>query len=100
MRRWSGGVGARPRVAVVTGSSSGIGRATAAFLRQRGVIVIGVSRHGHDTDTAVRCDVGDARAVARVFERLTTRFGVIDVLVNCAGVATITQPLAVTPQAW
>ncbi len=100
MREGARGRGIRQRVAVVTGSSSGIGWATAALLRRRGFVVVGLSRHGQDTQTTVRCDIGNARAVARVFERLTRRFGVIDVLVNCAGVATVTPPLAVTPREW
>jgi NAD(P)-dependent dehydrogenase (short-subunit alcohol dehydrogenase family) len=77
------------RVAVVTGSSSGIGQATAAELARRGFRVFGTVRAA---DTAglpgveqVVMDVRDDASVQRGVEEILAKAGRIDVLVNNAG---------------
>ena len=90
----------RARVAVVTGASSGIGRATVELLRERGVTTLGLSRRLADTDTSLHCDVRDERSVAQAFRRALKRFTRIDLLVNCAGVAMKGDPLAVSVAEW
>ncbi|MFR9806780.1 SDR family NAD(P)-dependent oxidoreductase [Pseudonocardia sp. RS010] len=81
-------------VVVVTGASSGIGRATALDLLRRGATVVGVARDaaalselqtGHGLHPAP-ADVADLAAVEGVVREATTRFGRIDAWVNCAGV--------------
>src|SRR3954447_20376185 len=78
-------------VALVTGASSGIGKATALALVAAGFEVIGTSRNASRAtpaqgvtlmDLDVTSDESVATAVAQVIERL----GRIDVLVNNAGV--------------
>jgi NAD(P)-dependent dehydrogenase (short-subunit alcohol dehydrogenase family) len=75
------------RVAIVTGASRGIGKATAAFLSDQNVVAIGISRHSEDTSHTRKCDVGNEESVARVLKEILAAQGRIDILVNCAGVA-------------
>ncbi|MET9434871.1 oxidoreductase [Streptomyces sp. NPDC006551] len=77
-------------VAIVTGASSGIGKAAALALVEAGFEVVGASR---DTSRVIPLDgvtfldldvAGDASATA-VVQQALDRFGRIDVLVNNAG---------------
>ena len=88
------------RVAVVTGASRGIGKETAELLRKRDVVAVGISRHLGDTDMSCRCDVRDEAAVQRVFGTIASRFGRIDILINCAGIASREDPLSLGTEAW
>ena len=88
------------RVAVVTGGRSGIGKATAKLLVTRGFVAICISRTIDDNDTNWRCDVGDEDAVCRVFSEIENRFGRLDVLVNAAGIVSLSGPLDLTVQDW
>ena len=85
-------------VAVVTGASSGIGRATAVELASRGAVVVAVARRetlleslvGSITAAGWRasyvvCDVAEADAVSAAAARVLADHGHIDVLVNNAG---------------
>ena len=80
------------RVAVVTGASSGIGRATAALLAARGARVLATGRDA-DRLAALERDIGaavlsasldTAPACARVIDA-ARRLGPVAILVNCAG---------------
>ncbi len=70
------------RVAVVTGSSSGIGAAIAAALEQDGYRVAGLDRN--DTAPYV-VDVADPSAVATAVRRVTDDLGPVDAVVSAAG---------------
>lgn len=74
-------------VAVVTGGSSGIGRATAELLASRGYLVYIWSRHGESTATLhhMTVDVCDAAAVEAAMAALKAGPGRLDLLVNSAG---------------
>lgn len=83
------------RVALVTGSSQGIGRVVAAHLTTAGYKVAAAARsmtllQELSTQTgvlAVELDVTDAQAVADAVARVESELGPIDLLVNNAGLA-------------
>lgn len=89
-----------PRVVIITGASSGIGRATAHESATSGDHVVLVARgRAPLEDTALECkgrgaesvlvaptDVGHDDAVASLFEEVVGTYGRVDVVVNCAGV--------------
>ena len=72
---------------IITGAASGIGAATVAELRRLGNDVAGLDRNA-DGDGIIKCDVRDQASVdGAVAEAIKTLDG-LDVLINCAGVAT------------
>jgi NAD(P)-dependent dehydrogenase (short-subunit alcohol dehydrogenase family) len=96
----------RDRVAVVTGGSSGIGRAIAVALGQTGASVVLVARDpARLADAtaeltqagcrafAVSADLGDRTALERAAEEAIRPFGSPDILVNSAGL-NLRPPLA------
>lgn len=101
------------RVAVITGSGRGIGRATALLFAANGYRVVACSRTERDVQAtaqaaaaqggevlAVRCDVSSEQDVDRLFDLTLSRFGRVDVLINAAAIL-VKQPFAeMTMEAW
>jgi 3-oxoacyl-[acyl-carrier protein] reductase len=88
------------RVALVTGASQGIGRATAVALASAGARVIVAARNREKLDAlveeiaasgsqalAVTMDVADSEQVKAGFKQGVEKFGRLDILVNNAAVA-------------
>lgn len=89
------------KVALVTGGSRGIGRATAVALAREGAdVVVNYRRRADEAQKvvaairrqerralALRGDVGDTADVNSMFRALVEAFGRLDILVNNAGVA-------------
>jgi NAD(P)-dependent dehydrogenase (short-subunit alcohol dehydrogenase family) len=81
-------------VAVVTGASTGIGRAVAHALHERGARVVVSSRRAQLLDPiagelnglAVACDVSDYAQVEKLVARAVEWGGRLDVMVNNAGI--------------
>ncbi len=94
------------RVAVVTGGSSGVGRATAEMLAMRGARVVIFARSASTSGQlgenmfAVDGDVSDEAAIDRLFAETESRFGDCDILINCAGMIDPKALIDTTPDAW
>jgi NAD(P)-dependent dehydrogenase (short-subunit alcohol dehydrogenase family) len=103
-----------PSVAIVTGASSGIGRAVALGLLRRGCAVVLAGRRASLLEEAIRecgadaarglavpTDVADPSAVRRLFDSAVSAFGRVDLLFNNAG-ATVSGVLLedLTIQQW
>ncbi len=87
------------RVAVVTGSSSGIGAAICHALREAGWHVVGLSRRPSPAaDEHEECDVADRATVEAVAARVLERHPRIELLVNNAGISGRTNFLDADPE--
>ena len=98
------------RVAIVTGASSGIGRATAELLLQSGARValfartrqaledVASSRPG--SALAVSGDAADPRAIERLFDETEKAFGSCDILINNAGTFVAKLAEETTAEEW
>lgn len=88
------------KIAVVTGASRGIGRATALLLAQEGAnvvvnylssakkadeVVSQIKKIGSDA-IAIQCDVSDETQVKSMMDKVVEKFGRIDILVNNTGI--------------
>jgi NAD(P)-dependent dehydrogenase (short-subunit alcohol dehydrogenase family) len=88
------GTAALKKVVLLTGASSGIGKATALTLCQRGHKVYGCARRVNQMDdlvaaggVAVEMDVTDAQQIVMAVKQIIDAEGKIDVLINNAGYA-------------
>lgn len=100
------------KVAIVTGASSGIGRAIAERLAEEGALVIVNHRASHDKAQAVvagiqgkggkavamQADVSVVAETRRLIQETVAQFGRLDILVNNAG-KFMPKPLADTTEA-
>ena len=90
------------KVAVITGSANGIGRATARILAGEGAYLVAVDMNGpalaslaEEVEAAngsvitMEVDVLDSPQVERMVDSIVSRFGKIDILVNAVGGSTI-----------
>jgi NAD(P)-dependent dehydrogenase (short-subunit alcohol dehydrogenase family) len=100
-------------VALVTGSSSGLGARFAQVLAANGAKVVLVARRKDRLDTlcaqigknggtaiAVEADVLDRAAMLRAFDEAQAKFGTVTILVNNAGIAQSTRALDMTEAEW
>lgn len=105
------------KVALITGSSRGIGRATALKLAGLGASIV-VNGYGYptvaaeveETAVAVRAlgsqalgivaDVGQPQEVARLVQQSIAQFGKIDILVNNAGITRDNLLLRLSEEDW
>lgn len=98
------------KVALVTGASSGIGKASALALLREGYRVVLTARRqelldkaiadsgaGADRALAVTADVGDPKSVAELFAKAKAKFGRLDVLFNNAGMGAPAMPMEDLP---
>jgi len=84
---------------LVTGASSGIGRAISTRLVEEGANVIGVTRRPsvlEEDVSPIQADLSRREEVVAVFRGL----GKIDALVNCAGVAYLSRIIDGNPADW
>ena len=89
------------KVILVTGGSSGIGRAIASYVNEKNnYVVYGSSRNIKKLDDVafmpIELDVTSEKSINDCVEKVIREYGKIDVLINNAGVG-ITGPLEETP---
>lgn len=102
------------QLVLVTGAASGIGRATAFAFAEAGARVVAVDR---DTEGVARTaelagligapaawgetvDVSDEQAMEKLAEKVATEYGVVDVLVNNAGIGLSGSFFDTTAEDW
>jgi NADP+-dependent farnesol dehydrogenase len=89
--KWKG------KVAVITGSSSGIGLAVFKEFLEHGIITIGLDVNIEQsldaidelktaTGHALKCDIADQSAVEAAFAEIESKFRFVHILVNNAGI--------------
>ncbi len=102
------------KVAIITGASSGIGKAAAMLFSAHGAAVVLVARREHSLNSvvdeiraiggraiAVAGDVSDARTHLDAVTSAHAKFGGLHIAFNNAGLVGTTQPLAeVEPENW
>jgi NAD(P)-dependent dehydrogenase (short-subunit alcohol dehydrogenase family) len=107
-------LGLEGKVAIVTGGSKGIGRATALAFLNEGASVLVCARGQQALDETVlsagdasreriepvTADLMRAEAIKRVVARCVERFGRVDILVNNAGSARPGDFLQLSDEAW
>jgi NAD(P)-dependent dehydrogenase (short-subunit alcohol dehydrogenase family) len=102
-----------PQVALITGATEGIGRATAFALGRAGYRIGVCARTPANVAALVRdlaaegiaatgaqCDVADAEAVPRMVGTITAALGPVEVLVNNAGILRVKPFEQITLEDW
>jgi len=97
------------RVALVTGASSGLGANFAKLLAREGTAVVVVARRKERLDAlveeirqagakalAVSCDVTDEASVTAAYDAAEAAFGMVDTVINNAGMTTSASALEQT----
>ncbi|QIP14988.1 bifunctional aldolase/short-chain dehydrogenase [Spirosoma aureum] len=95
------------RIALITGSAGGIGKAIAKRFQAEGAVVVindndadrlkGADeefkqQYGKDAHAAALLDVTDAETIRKAYETAALAFGGVDIVVNCAGLS-ISKPI-------
>ncbi|MEU0189737.1 SDR family oxidoreductase [Streptomyces afghaniensis] len=102
------------QLVLVTGAGSGIGRATALAFAEAGARVVAVDRNaeaaartaessriaGAPAAWAETVDVSDEQAMEKLAEKVTAEYGMVDVLVNNAGIGLSGSFFDTTPKDW
>ncbi|MCT7980446.1 SDR family NAD(P)-dependent oxidoreductase [Laspinema olomoucense] len=101
------------KTAIITGASSGIGRATALLLAEAGVQVVLVSRWGDalqeladqifaggGTAIAISTNITNCQQVQAMVSTVLDKFGRIDVLVNSAGLIDVAPTIEASVERW
>jgi NAD(P)-dependent dehydrogenase (short-subunit alcohol dehydrogenase family) len=101
------------KIAVVTGGTSGIGRALSLGLADAGADVIASARRRQQVDETAgeieargrktlrqTSDVCDRATLEELLAATLDRFGKVDILVNCAGIIKRTPTLTVPEEEW
>jgi len=78
------------KVVIISGSSSGIGFATATKMYNDGYTVIGLSRKKPNNILFdyFECDLTNSEIIKSVSNQIIKKYPIIDIMINCAGVGT------------
>lgn len=91
------------KVALVTGGSKGIGRATSLRLARDGAKVVVnyssssqdaeevVSLIGRENAIAIKADVGNVEQISKLIEEVVAKWQKIDILIACAGIMRLNE---------
>jgi len=103
----------REKVAIVTGASRGIGRAIAVKLASEGVLVALTARSeaklrqvqhdieaGGGTAYGIAADLADPGSAQSIVSQTVAKFGRLDILINNAGMATLSPLIDTTVAQW
>lgn len=102
------------KVAAITGGASGMGRGTANRLAEQGAkvaildadaslgaeVLAELEEADADTPRFIQTDIRDADNVAATFEQIAKEQGATDIMVNCAGIREIGDPLDLPIEEW
>ncbi|MDT9691976.1 SDR family oxidoreductase [Streptomyces sp. P9(2023)] len=102
------------RLILVTGAASGIGRATAFAFAEAGARVVAVDRDGEGAARTAEMarligapeawgetvDVSDEQAMEKLAAKVASEYGIVDVLVNNAGIGLSGSFFATTSEDW
>lgn len=97
------------KVAIVTGSNTGLGQGIAVALAQAGAKVVGVSRResgdteeiiGKDNFFNIIADLQDKSCINDIIEGTLKKFGRIDILVNNAGIIKRQDAIEFSEENW
>ncbi|HZP06742.1 MAG TPA: glucose 1-dehydrogenase [Terracidiphilus sp.] len=101
------------KIAVVTGGTSGIGRAMALGLADAGADVIATGRREQQVNEVaaeiesrgrkslrIPSDVNDRASLEKLLAAALATFGKVDILVNCAGIIKRTPTLDLSEEEW
>ena len=102
----------KDKVAIVTGSTQGIGAAVARLFADEGAYVVYNSHAEDDVAAAMRAsmdperslfvrgDVADPEQMRALVARTVERFGRVDIVINNAGINVFADPLSMTREQW
>jgi NAD(P)-dependent dehydrogenase (short-subunit alcohol dehydrogenase family) len=106
-------LGLEGKVAVITGGTSGIGRALSLGLAEAGADVVPTGRRQQQVDETAReieargrktlrltADVCERASLDKLLATTLDKFGKVDILINCAGKIKRTPTLSVSEQEW
>ncbi|GLT15264.1 2-dehydro-3-deoxy-D-gluconate 5-dehydrogenase KduD [Vibrio algivorus] len=99
------------KVAIVTGSNTGLGQAIALGLAQAGCNIVGVNRSapektidlmndGNHIFLDIRADLLKQDGIPKIIEKALAEFGKIDILVNNAGIIRREDAIEFSEQNW
>lgn len=102
------------QLVLVTGAASGIGRATAFAFAEAGARIVAVDRDAEGASRTAELarligapdawpevvDVSDAQAMEKLAEKVAADYGIVDVLVNNAGIGMSGSFMNTSPEDW
>ena len=97
----------KDKIAVITGSERGIGYTTAKLMIEKGASVIGVDLKesngtslNPDKYEYIKADISDVNEIDALFSQIGSKYEKIDILLNCAGIASLDGVMDITSELW
>ena len=101
------------KVAIITGSTSGMGRSTAKLFAEEGAKVVVTGRNEERAKAVVDdikaaggeafsviADMADVDDIKKIFDETIEKYGTVDILFNNAGLLSVTPLLEITKEEW